>query len=48
MSKKNNDVIKYMRISPADPLGACAHPNVVTQEKMAETLTKHIRALEKG
>lgn len=41
-------LLKYMRISPADPLGACAHPNVVTQEKMAETLTKHIRALEKG
>lgn len=41
-------LLKYMRISPADPLGACAHPNVVTQEKMAAALAKHIRALEQA
>lgn len=45
---ENISLLKYMRISSADPLGACAHPNVVTQEKMAEALAKHIRALEKG
>lgn len=39
-------LLKYMRISPADPLGACAHPNIVTQEKMADALAEHIRALQ--
>ena len=38
--------LKYMRISPTDPLGAMAHPYIQTQEKMAASLVKHIRALE--
>lgn len=40
--------LKYMRISPLDPLGAMAHPHVQTQEKMASALVKHIRQLEEA
>ena len=39
-------LLKYMRISPADPIGACGHPYALTQEKMAAQLVRHIRALE--
>lgn len=38
--------LRYLRISPADPLGACAHPHLVTHAKMARQLAAHIRALE--
>ena len=38
--------MKYMRISPMDPLGAMGHPFVITQQKMADSLVRHIRALE--
>ena len=39
--------LKYMRISPLDPLGAMAHPHVFTQEKMAAQLVRHIQSLQR-
>ena len=37
-------VFRYLRISPLDPLGACAHPHVVTHRKMAAELAAFLSA----
>ena len=39
-------VMRYLRISPFDPLGACAHPHVVTHRKMAAELAAFLKTAE--
>lgn len=39
---------RYPKIDFMDPLGACAHPYVITHEKMAESLIQYIKNLEMG
>lgn len=39
---------RYPKIDFMDPLGACAHPYVITHEKMADALIKYIKNLEMG
>lgn len=38
---------RYPKIDFMDPLGACAHPYVITHEKMAEALIQYIEGLER-
>lgn len=39
----NISCLRYMRISPFDPLGGCSHPYLLTHQKMANTLAAHIQ-----
>lgn len=39
---------RYMGISPMDGLGACCHPSLVTQRKMAEEIVREIKRIEQG
>lgn len=39
---------RYPKIDFMDPLGACAHPHVITHEKMAKALVEYIKMLEEN
>lgn len=39
---------RYPKIDFMDPLGACAHPYVITHEKMADALAEYIKKMEKN
>jgi len=43
---ENVSVFRYFQIHPLDGLGACAHPNAVTQEKMGAEIAEEIRRIE--
>lgn len=45
---KNISCFRYPKMYFQDPIGACGHPHIVTDEKMAEAMAEYIQALEKN
>jgi hypothetical protein len=37
---------RYMQIAPTDGFGACAHPSLITQTKMADEIAAEISRIE--
>lgn len=45
---KNISCFRYPKMYFQDPIGACGHPHIVTDEKMAEAMAEYIQAMEKN
>lgn len=44
---KKISCFRYPKMFFQDPVGACGHPHIVTDEKMADAMAEYIRALER-